>query len=99
MLAQATPHHQPVCLVERVQVRRPYCHHLRQLLPHLTTKRCRRAADWAEANNVKIANTRPTPDHPSHKEQSSMIRRYIIWRNRHAADDRLSAIVNRANVA
>ena len=23
--------------------------------PHLTTKRCRRVADWAEANNVEIA--------------------------------------------
>jgi hypothetical protein len=28
-------------------------------------------------------------DHASHKEQGSMIRRYIIWRNKHAADDRL----------
>lgn len=28
-------------------------------------------------------------DHASHKEQGSMIRRYIIWRNRHAADQRL----------
>jgi hypothetical protein len=25
--------------------------------PHLTTKRCRRVADWAEANNVEIAHT------------------------------------------
>jgi len=25
--------------------------------PHLTTKRCRRVADWAEANNVEIAYT------------------------------------------
>ncbi|MBC6470661.1 IS630 family transposase [Actinomadura alba] len=88
--------------------------------PHLTTKRCRRVADWAEANNVEIAYT-PTnsswlnrieaqftalryftldgTDHPSHKEQSSMIRRYIIWRNKHATDERLRAIVNKANVA
>jgi transposase len=88
--------------------------------PHLTTKRCRRVADWAEANNVEIAYT-PTnssylnrieaqftalryfaldgTDHASHKEQASMIRRYIIWRNKHAADERLRAIVNRANVA
>jgi hypothetical protein len=28
-------------------------------------------------------------DHASHKEQASMIRRYIIWRNNHAYDDRL----------
>ncbi|MFI2437505.1 transposase, partial [Streptomyces sp. NPDC018693] len=26
-------------------------------------------------------------------------RRYIIWRNRHAADQRLRAVVDRANVA
>ncbi|MFI6889859.1 transposase [Streptosporangium canum] len=38
-------------------------------------------------------------DHTSHKEQGSMIRRYIIWRNRHADDRRLRAIVNRVNVA
>ncbi len=88
--------------------------------PHLTTKRCRRAADWAEANNVEIAYT-PTnsswlnrieaqftalryfaldgTDHPSHKAQGSMIRRYIIWRNNHAADKRLREVVARANVA
>jgi len=38
-------------------------------------------------------------DHPSHKEQASMIRRYIIWRNNHAYDDRLRRVVTRANVA
>ena len=38
-------------------------------------------------------------DHASHKEQASMIRRYIIWRNNHAYDERLRRIVNRANVA
>lgn len=38
-------------------------------------------------------------DHPSHAEQGSMIRRYIIWRNKHAADERLRAVVTRANVA
>ena len=88
--------------------------------PHLTTKRCRRVADWAEANNVEIAYT-PTnsswlnrieaqftalryfaldgTDHPSHKQQASMIRRYIIWRNNHAADKRLHKVIARANVA
>ncbi|MFJ6604899.1 IS630 family transposase [Streptomyces lydicus] len=111
-----------------------FCHYLRTLYPlairiaivvdnyspHLTTKRCRRVADWAEDNNVEIAYT-PTnsswlnrieaqftalryfaldgTDHPSHKAQGSMIRRYIIWRNKHAADKRLRQIVNRANVA
>jgi transposase len=38
-------------------------------------------------------------DHVSHKEQASMIRRYIIWRNNHAYDEKLRRIVNRANVA
>ena len=38
-------------------------------------------------------------DHRSHKEQASMIRRYIIWRNQHAADERLRQIVAKANVA
>jgi hypothetical protein len=38
-------------------------------------------------------------DHASHKEQASMIRRYIIWRNNHAYDERLCRIVDRANVA
>ncbi|MBO2458158.1 transposase [Actinomadura violacea] len=88
--------------------------------PHLTTKRCRRVEDWAEANNVEIAYT-PTnsswlnrieaqftalryfaldgTDHASHKEQGSMIRRYIIWRNKHATDEHLRKIVNKANVA
>ncbi|WP_344109710.1 IS630 family transposase [Nocardiopsis rhodophaea] len=88
--------------------------------PHLTTKRCRRVAQWAEADNVEIAYTRTNSswlnrfeaqftalrfftldgtDHAGHEEQGSMIRRYIIWRNRHADDRRLRAVVDRANVA
>lgn len=38
-------------------------------------------------------------DHASHEEQASMIRRYIIWRNNHAYDERLRQVVTRANVA
>jgi hypothetical protein len=38
-------------------------------------------------------------DHRSHKAQASMIRRYIIWRNQHAADEHLRRIVAKANVA
>ncbi|MFD5140705.1 transposase [Streptomyces sp. NPDC058378] len=38
-------------------------------------------------------------DHATHKEQGSMIRRYIIWRNRHADDRHLRTVVDRANVA
>ena len=35
-------------------------------------------------------------DHLSHKEQGSMIRRYIIWRNRHAGDRALREVVRKA---
>ncbi len=38
-------------------------------------------------------------DHPSHREQALMIRRYIAWRNRNAQDRALQQLVNRANVA
>ncbi|MFF9041425.1 IS630 family transposase [Streptomyces sp. NPDC014892] len=38
-------------------------------------------------------------DHADRKERGSMIRRYITWRNRHADDRRLRAVVDRANVA
>ena len=38
-------------------------------------------------------------DHNSHAEQASMIRRYIIWRNRNAHDRALRALIKRANVA
>jgi transposase len=38
-------------------------------------------------------------DHGSHREQASMIRRYIIWRNRNTHNQALRELVNRANVA
>ena len=38
-------------------------------------------------------------DHATHREQNSMIRRYIAWRNRHTNDPRLTRIIDRANVA
>jgi len=38
-------------------------------------------------------------DHATHREQNSMIRRYIAWRNRHTADPRLRRIVTRASAA
>jgi transposase len=38
-------------------------------------------------------------DHASHREQASMIRRYIHWRNRNAHDRALRELVKRANVA
>jgi hypothetical protein len=38
-------------------------------------------------------------DHCSHEEQNSMIRLYIIWRNRSAQDKPLHYLTKRANVA
>jgi transposase len=35
-------------------------------------------------------------DHPSHRAQGSMIRRYIAWRNRHATDAGLRKVIRRA---
>ena len=35
-------------------------------------------------------------DHESHREQASMIRRYIAWRNRHVTDPNLRKVVRRA---
>ena len=88
--------------------------------PHLTTRKDKRAGQWAAANNAEIACT-PTNSswlnrieaqftalryfaldgtgHLTHQEQASMIRRYIIWRNNHAYDERLRRVVTRANVA
>jgi transposase len=37
-------------------------------------------------------------DHPSHREQASMIRRYIAWRNRHVTDPRLRKVIKRAAI-
>jgi transposase len=37
-------------------------------------------------------------DHPSHREQASMIRRYIAWRNRHVTDPRLRKVIERASI-
>ena len=38
-------------------------------------------------------------DHASHREQGSMIRRYIAWRNRHATDPRLRKVIRRAELS
>jgi transposase len=35
-------------------------------------------------------------DHPSHREQASMIRRYTAWRNRHLTDPKLRKVIRRA---
>jgi transposase len=88
--------------------------------PHLTTRKDKRAGQWAAANNAEIAYTPASASwwnrieaqstalryfalggtgHATHQEQASMIRRYIIWRNNHAYDQRLRRIIDRANVA
>ena len=38
-------------------------------------------------------------DHATHREENSMIRRHIAWRNRHTADPCLRRIVRRATAA
>lgn len=38
-------------------------------------------------------------DHENHRQQASMIRRYILWRNRNKEDEKLRQLVKRANVA
>jgi hypothetical protein len=71
----------------------------RCLYPH------RRGANSSRLNRVEAQFTAlryfalDGTDHASHKQQASMIRRYIIWRNNHAYDERLRRIVARANVA
>jgi hypothetical protein len=35
----------------------------------------------------------------ANRSRGSMIRRYIIWRNKHTADTRLRALVTRVNLA
>ncbi|MFF9600923.1 hypothetical protein ACF1GY_01425 [Streptomyces sp. NPDC014684] len=34
-----------------------------------------------------------------HKAQGSVFRRYVIWRNKHATDERPRNVVNRASIA
>ena len=38
-------------------------------------------------------------DHPSHEAQAQTIRRYLAWRNRHAAHRALAGVAKRAKVA
>ena len=47
----------------------------------------------------RLKTWKGSTDHRSHQEQGSMIRRYIIWRNRHADDTGLRQVVARSNVA
>ena len=56
-------------------------------------------ADPCPVVALEALATRRCTDHASHKGQASMIRRYIIWRNNYAYDERLRRIVDRSNVA
>jgi transposase len=37
-------------------------------------------------------------DHADHREQATMIRRYIAWRNRHVTDPKLRKVIHRAEL-
>lgn len=56
-------------------------------------------------NRIEARSTAPRcfaldgTDHASHTEQGGMIRRYVIRRNKHAADERLRGIAVRENIA
>jgi hypothetical protein len=80
---------------------------------NLRSRRGRRARHWLRRTQPrrreikKAAKSCPAlryfaldgTDHSSHQQQASMIRRYIIWRNNHAYEQRLRRIVDRANAA
>lgn len=55
---------------------------------YLTKYKYRRAklVGWQRARDAAA-------HHTSHKEQGSVIRRYLIWRNKHPADERLCKVV------
>lgn len=65
-------------------------------MPH----RYRASGEAGMADHSSRPRTSPRrTDHAGHKEQGSMIRRYIIRWSEHAADERLREVVNRAHVA
>lgn len=92
---------------------RPDRNHLRQLQPHLTTKRdARVGGNGLRRTTSRSLTHRPTrpgqtaslftapryfaldgTDHASDKEQADVIRRYIIWHNNHAYDQRLCRLL------
>ena len=63
--------------------------------PHYSSWLNRIEAQFTALRRFALDNT----DHPTHRAQASLIRRYIAWRNHHADDRRLAQIVTRANVA
>ncbi|MEN3541147.1 hypothetical protein AAH991_38960 [Microbispora sp. ZYX-F-249] len=90
------------------QVRQPREHHAHQIvdLQHASGRQAitqchHRLRDRPENRTVPIEAQFTAlryfaldgTDQASHKEQGSMIRRYIIWRNKHAADERLREVI------
>jgi transposase len=63
--------------------------------PHYSSWLNRIEAQFTALRRFALDNT----DHPTHRAQASLIRRYIAWRNHHADDQHLAQIVTRANVA
>ncbi len=63
--------------------------------PHYSSWLNRIEAQFTALRRFALDNT----DHPTHRAQASLIRRYIAWRNHHADDGQLAQIVTRANVA
>ncbi|MFF5767442.1 hypothetical protein ACFY8F_33570 [Streptomyces tanashiensis] len=69
----------------------------------VTWRRAQTNSSWL--NRIEVQFTAPRyftldgTDHAGHKGQGSMIRRHMIWRNRHTADIRLRSLVTRVNVA
>ncbi len=51
--------------------------------------------NWIEAQFTALRySALGGTDHASHREQASMIRRYLIWRNDHAYDERLRRVID-----
>lgn len=63
--------------------------------PHYSSWLNRIEPQFTALRRFALDNT----DHPTHRAQASLIRRYIAWRNHHADDRQLAQIVTRANVA
>jgi transposase len=63
--------------------------------PHYSSWLNRIEPQFTALRRFALDNT----DHPTHRAQASLIRRYIAWRNHHADDRHLAQIVTRANVA
>ena len=69
--------------------------HRARLAPHYGSWLNRIEAQFKALRYFTLDGT----DHPDHATQARLIRRYMAWRNHHADDAKLRAIVNTADVA